>query len=99
MLTRAFFTVIRAKTFFERKFLPAIAPLSLIALLFTILIIFAAQGHHVVGSITDVLRVAAPLIVYFIIMFFAVLFLCRRVGVSYQRTATQAFTAASNNFE
>lgn len=99
MVTRGFFIVIRAQTFFERKFLPAIAPLSLIALLFTTLIIFAAQGHQVVQSITDVLRVAAPLLVYFLVMFFGVLFICRHFGVGYPRTATQAFTAASNNFE
>lgn len=99
MVTRGFFIVIRAQTFFERKFLPAIAPLSLIALLFMTLIIFAAQGHHVVESITDVLRVAAPLLVYFPVMFFGILFLCRHFGVSYPRATTQAFTAASNNFE
>ena len=99
MVTRGFFIVIRAQNFFERKFLPAIAPLSLIALLFTTLIIFAAQGHHVVESITDVLRVAAPLLVYFLVMFFGVLFICRHFGVGYPRTTTQAFTAASNNFE
>ncbi|KWU43495.1 arsenical-resistance protein [Rhodotorula sp. JG-1b] len=99
MVTRGFFFVIRAQTFFERKFLPAVAPLSLIALLFTTLIIFAAQGHHVVESITDVLRVAAPLVVYFLGMFFGVLFVCRHFGVGYPRTTTQAFTAASNNFE
>ncbi|GAA5873728.1 hypothetical protein JCM3774_000151 [Rhodotorula dairenensis] len=99
LVTRGFFIAIRARTFFERKFLPAIAPLSLIALLFTTLIIFAAQGHHVVESITDVLRVAAPLIVYFLAMFFGVLLLCRYFGVGYPRTTTQAFTAASNNFE
>ncbi|TKA51636.1 hypothetical protein B0A53_05513 [Rhodotorula sp. CCFEE 5036] len=80
MVTRGFFIVIRAQTFFERKFLPAIAPLSLIALLFTTLIIFAAQGHQVVQSITDVLRVAAPLLVYFLVMFFGVLFICRHFG-------------------
>lgn len=99
LATRAFFVVIRAQHFFEHRFLPAIAPLSLIALLFTILIIFAGQGHQVVDSIVDVVRVGAPLIVYFIVMFFSILYLCRYLRVSYRRSTTQAFTAASNNFE
>ena len=73
--------------------------MSLIALLFTTILIFAAQGRHVVTSITSVLRVVAPLIVYFVLMFFSVLWLCKRLGVSYGKTASQAFTGASNNFE
>lgn len=118
ILTRGFFIAIRKQDFFHRHFLPAIAPLSLIALLFTTLIIFAAQGRQVssacfghphmllsdplcqvVTSITSVLRVAAPLIVYFTIMFLVVLLVCKRFGVGYRRTTSQAFTGASNNFE
>ncbi|GAA6030406.1 hypothetical protein JCM8097_009092 [Rhodosporidiobolus ruineniae] len=99
LVTRGFFIGIRAQTFYERRFLPTIAPLSLIALLFTIIVIFAAQGKQVVHSITDVLRVVPPLLVYFLIMFFAALLVCRRAKCSYGRTATQAFTASSNNFE
>ncbi|KAI5474324.1 bile acid:sodium symporter [Pseudohyphozyma bogoriensis] len=99
LLTRGAFILFKAQTFYHRKFLPTIAPLSLIALLFTTLIIFAAQGRHVVASITNVLRVVAPLIVYFVVMFFVVLYGCKRAGVTYSRTTTQAFTGASNNFE
>ncbi|ORY77268.1 sodium bile acid symporter family-domain-containing protein [Leucosporidium creatinivorum] len=99
LLTRGFFILIKAQKFYQTKFLPAIAPLSLIALIFTTIIIFAGQGKQVVSSITDVLRVIAPLLVYFIIMFFLVLWICSRAGVSYGRSATQAFTGASNNFE
>lgn len=99
LATRAAFILCRAQTFYQVEFLPAIAPLSLIALLFTTILIFAAQGRHVVTSITSVLRVVAPLIVYFVVMFFAVLWTCKRFGVNYGKTASQAFTGASNNFE
>ncbi|BGP18036.1 hypothetical protein JCM10213_008429 [Rhodosporidiobolus nylandii] len=99
LFTRGFFTSIRAQKFYKDRFLPFIAPLSLIALLFTTLIIFAAQGKQVVRSITDVLRVVPPLLIYFLVMFFGTLLVCRQVKVGYGRTATQAFTGASNNFE
>ncbi|KAK4702139.1 arsenite transporter, partial [Phenoliferia sp. Uapishka_3] len=99
LVTRGAFILFKAQLFFQEKFLPTIAPLSLIALLFTTLIIFAAQGRQVVDSITSVLRVVAPLLVYFLIMFFLVLFTCKRAKVSYGRTTAQAFTGASNNFE
>jgi len=99
LATRAAFLLCRAQTFYQTKFLPAIAPLSLIALLFTTILIFAAQGRHVVTSITSVLRVVAPLVVYFVLMFFSVLLLCKRFGVAYGKTVSQAFTGASNNFE
>lgn len=99
LATRAAFLVCRAQHFYHTKFLPAIAPLSLVALLFTTILIFAAQGRHVVTSITSVLRVVAPLVVYFVLMFFSVLWACKRCGVGYGKTASQAFTGASNNFE
>ncbi|BGP33717.1 arsenicals resistance [Rhodotorula toruloides] len=99
VLTRSFFFAIRRQKFFQERFLPAIAPLSLISLLFTTIIIFAAQGKQVVHSITDVLRVIPPLIIYFFTTFAAVVFLLRQFHVPYPRTATQAFTASSNNFE
>lgn len=100
ILTRVFFLyVLRRPEFFNKRFLPTVGPLSLIGLLFTTLIIFAAQGARVVSSITTVLRVAAPLIVYFLITFFAALLICRRLGFTYRITAAQSFTAASNNFE
>ncbi|GAA5866519.1 hypothetical protein JCM1840_001345 [Sporobolomyces johnsonii] len=99
LATRAVFVLIRARNFFQNKFLPTIAPLSLIALLFTIVIIFAAQGKQVVRSITDVLRIIPPLLVYFAGIFFATIFACRRAKVGYARSTSSALAGASNNFE
>ncbi|KAK4051010.1 arsenicals resistance [Microbotryomycetes sp. JL201] len=99
LLTRGLFYAFKKQEFFHKTFLPLIGPLSLISLLFTTLIIFAAQGKQVVKSITDVLRVIAPLLVYFLIMFFLVLWLCYKSKMSYGRSASQTFTGASNNFE
>ncbi|CEQ40160.1 SPOSA6832_01762, partial [Sporobolomyces salmonicolor] len=99
LVTRGLFILLRAQKFFQNRFLPAIAPLSLIALLFTIIVIFAAQGKQVVKSITDVLRVVPPLLVYFFAMFFAAFFTCRRARVSYPRTVVHSVTSNSNNFE
>ncbi|KAJ5894174.1 arsenite efflux transporter ArsB [Penicillium taxi] len=84
---------------YEEKFLVWISPLSLIGLLFTILVLFASQGRHVVHQIVSVVRVAAPLVVYFAVIFLATLLLTRRFGFGYKLSCTQSFTAASNNFE
>ena len=84
---------------YERTFLKWIAPWSLIGLLYTILVLFASQGHRVVQQIVSVVRVAAPLIVYFLIIFFLTLLVTRRFGFGYKLMVTQSFTAASNNFE
>ncbi|KAJ5337117.1 Arsenical-resistance protein ACR3 [Penicillium brevicompactum] len=80
-------------------FLRWISPLSLIGLLFTILVLFASQGRHVVEQIVSVVRVAAPLIVYFLIIFFATLLVTYKLGFGYKLSTVQSFTAASNNFE
>jgi len=85
--------------FYEKKFLKWIGPLSLIGLLFTILILFASQGRQVVHQIVSVVRVAAPLIVYFAVIFGTTIFVTRRLGFGYKLSCTQSFTAASNNFE
>lgn len=85
--------------FYEKKFLAWISPLSLIGLLFTILVLFASQGRHVVHQIVSVVRVAAPLIVYFATIFLATMYVTRRCGFGYKLACTQSFTAASNNFE
>ena len=82
-----------------QKFLKVISPWSLIGLLFTILVLFASQGHQVVHQIVSVVRVAAPLIVYFAIVFFFTLLVTHKLGFGYKLAATQSFTAASNNFE
>ncbi|EEU39751.1 uncharacterized protein NECHADRAFT_93033 [Fusarium vanettenii 77-13-4] len=84
---------------YERVFLRIASPWSLIGLLYTILILFASQGHQVVHQIVSVVRVAAPLIVYFIVIFFATLLMARKWGFGYPLSTTQSFTAASNNFE
>lgn len=84
---------------YDEKFLAWISPLSLIGLLFTILVLFASQGRHVVHQIVSVIRVAAPLVVYFAVIFLVTLLVTRRCGFGYKLSCTQSFTAASNNFE
>jgi arsenite transporter len=84
---------------YTKRFIRYIAPLSLIGLLFTIIILFASQGRNVVNQIILVVRVAAPLVVYFAIIFLSTLWICRRLGMEYGFASVQSFTAASNNFE
>merc|ERR1712225_131073 len=84
---------------YEQTFLKWLAPWSLIGLLYTIVVLFASQGKRVVHQIVSVVRVAAPLIVYFIIIFFLTLIITKRLGFGYKLATTQSFTAASNNFE
>lgn len=84
---------------YDEVVLKWLAPWSLIGLLFTILVLFASQGHRVVHQIVSVLRVAAPLVVYFAVVFFSTLLVAHRLGFGYKLSATQSFTAASNNFE
>src|SRR5947207_10217681 len=84
---------------YQRRFIDWIAPLSLIGLLFTIIILFASQGKNVVNQIVLVVRVSAPLVVYFAIIFIGTLFACRKFCFEYEFASVQSFTAASNNFE
>ncbi|KAI9814863.1 MAG: hypothetical protein M1832_005665 [Thelocarpon impressellum] len=84
---------------YDSRFVRYISPLSLLGLLFTILVLFASQGRRVVQQIVSVVRVAAPLIVYFMVIFFLTLLLAHRLGFGYRLACTQSFTAASNNFE
>ena len=84
---------------YQMWFIRIIAPLSLVGLIFTIIVLFASQGAHVVTQITSVLRVCAPLVVYFAIVFTATMVFCRKFGFGYKVSCTQSFTAASNNFE
>ncbi|CDK26252.1 unnamed protein product [Kuraishia capsulata CBS 1993] len=86
-------------SFYDKKLMPTIAPLTLIGLLFTIIILFASQGQEVAQNIVSVVRVAAPLVVYFLVIFLATFFAFMKLGHDYPRTCTQSFTAASNNFE
>lgn len=87
------------KAWFEKRFVPLISPLALIGLLFTIFVMFASQAHSIVSNIGNVFRVAVPLLLYFMIVFFSCLFICRRINMPYEEVVTQSFTAASNNFE
>jgi len=99
ILTRFSVRNLTSPKFYEQTFLKFLAPWSLIGLLFTILILFASQGHQVVHQIVSVVRVAAPLVVYFAIIFFFTLLVTYKLGFGYKLAATQSFTAASNNFE
>ncbi|KAJ4543487.1 arsenicals resistance [Exophiala dermatitidis] len=98
IVTRFILRAINAN-WYEKSFLKWIAPWSLLGLLYTILVLFASQGKQVVHQIVSVVRVAAPLIVYFVIIFFLTLMITKRLGYGYKLATTQSFTAASNNFE
>lgn len=99
IVTRYSVRKLTSPTWYDQTFLRWIAPWSLIGLLYTILVLFASQGHQVVHQIVSVIRVAAPLVVYFASIFFFTLAVCYRLGFGYRLSTTQSFTAASNNFE
>ena len=98
-LTRTIGERSRGRAWYEQKLLPRLGPFALYGLLYTIVILFALQGHTITTHPGDVARIALPLLSYFAIMWFGSFFLGRRIGLSYERTATLAFTAAGNNFE